>query len=705
MSRRNVRRGAGAMNRLSRIDVLLLSIVALGAWFSAYYATRGSEWVVMTDELQQLKLAASAADSLSPLPQLHGEHVSGLNQLYPLLIAPFVALVHMPAAINAIHALNGLLIALAAWPAHRLTFDVTRSRLAAYLVAALAAFVPWTVVSTTLTTPVLAYPLVVWAVLLMERALVAPTPRREGAALAVLALGVLARTQLLALVAAYPVAVVAHELGFRRTRPRLREHVVLFTATVSGLVVLAGVAAFGRASSLLGTYSVTAQGDLLPTGVWSSAVRHLLNIAVPAAMLPLALAIGWTAITLRAPRDKEQHAYACLLLVIVPLVAVQVASFDLRFTPGGFPQSRYLFFLVPLLLVASAACLLEGRRAAAPVAIGGAVVATMIGLGEFGGPAIYWASPSSALQLEYARLLPGSLDTSMRVLTILLTLAAVALLLWAPGRASLAAVLGTLLVLFAIEAHYLFVEYALPLTQRPLVAGVPRPDWIDAALPRGSSAALVTADYPSPEYWWDVEYWNKRVDRAYSLDGATTHTPFPHRDWTLDRRTGLIHGSAPPKFAVFARDDVRFRPQAAPVLAQTKSFELRRLPLRVRADWATSGLTADGWTHGRARIHVYSHAGATAKRRQVTVKLASLGGISRSTAYRIIASGRKVAHGNVAPRNTTTVRFSLCISPTESEVAQLDVLSRSRIVDGRIVGLRVDAIDTSALSQPCRDRE
>ena len=156
------------MNRLSRLDVLLLSIVTLGAWFSAYYATRGSEWVVMTDELQQLKLGTSVADSLSPLPQLHGEHVSALSQLYPLLIAPFVALLRMPAAIDAIHVLNGLLIALAAWPAHRLTLDVTRSRLAAYLVAALTTFMPWTVFSTTLTTPVLAYPIVVWAVLLLS---------------------------------------------------------------------------------------------------------------------------------------------------------------------------------------------------------------------------------------------------------------------------------------------------------------------------------------------------------------------------------------------------------------------------------------------------------------------------------------------------------------------------------------------------------
>ncbi len=705
MSRRNVRRGTGAFDRLSQLDVLLLGIVILGAWFSAYYATRGSEWVVMTDELQQVKLGTSAAGSLSPVPELHGEHVSSLSQLYPLLIAPFFALLRMPAAIDAIHALNGLLIALAAWPAHRLTYDVTRSRLAAYLVAALTAFVPWTVLSTTLTTPVIAYPIVVWAVLLMERALVAPTPRREGAALAVLALAGLARTQLVVLLAAYPLSVVLHELGFRRARPQLREHPALIVACVFGLLALAAAAAFGRASSLLGSYSITARGDLLPAGVWSSAVRHLLNIAVPTAMLPLALAAGWTATALRDALHKVQHSYACLLLVIAPLMTLQVASFDLRFTPGGFPQGRYLFFIVPLLLVASAACLLEGRRTALPVAVAGAVVAGTIGLGKLGGPVIYWASPSSALQSAYARLLPGSLETSMRVLTVALTLVAVALLVWAPPRASVATVLGALLVLFGFEARYIFVDYALPLTTRTPVTIASRADWIDAAVPRGASVTLITADYPGSDSWWDVEYWNERVDQAYSLDGATTHTPFPHGSWTLQRRTGLVHGSASPRYAVFAHSDVRFRPQAAPVLASTKTFELRRLPERVRADWATSGLTADGWTRGAARILVYPPSGTTARRREVTVHLASLGGIFRPRPYRILAGGKQVAHGEVAPRSTLAVQFSLCSSPTRPAVALLDVRTRSRIVDGRIVGLRVEGVNTSALARPCPVRQ
>ena len=42
----------------------------------------------MTDELLYERLAISIANTHSPLPHVHGEAVSNINQLYPLLIAP-----------------------------------------------------------------------------------------------------------------------------------------------------------------------------------------------------------------------------------------------------------------------------------------------------------------------------------------------------------------------------------------------------------------------------------------------------------------------------------------------------------------------------------------------------------------------------------------------------------------------------------------
>ena len=700
MPSRNVRGGSHIVDWLARLDLLLIVIVTAGAAFSGYYATRGSEWVVMTDELQQVKLAASIADSLSPVPRLHGEHVSALSQLYPLLIAPFVALLRMPAAIDAIHVLNGLLIAVAAWPAYRLTLDVTRSRLAAYLVAALTAFLPWTVLATTLTTPVVAYPVTVWAVLLLHRAIVAPTPGHEAAALGGLALAFLARTQLLMLAPAYPLAVVLHEVGFRHRLRSLREHRVLAGATAAGFVTVVGAALLGRAGSLLGNYSVTASGDLLPAGVWTAAVQHVLNVSVPTAMLPVVLAAGWTALTLYAPPRPESHAYACLLVLLVPLAALQVASFDLRFTPGGYVQGRYLFFVIPLLLVAAAACLGEGRRTVVPVAIAGIVLSAAIGVAHFDAAAIFWASPSSALQPAFARVLPGSLETSMRTLTAVLTVGAIALLLRARPVVSLGAVLGALLMLFVVEGRYLFVHEALPLTKRHFEAPSRRPDWIDAALPRGTSVALVPSAHVVAEMWWDIEYWNERVDHAYSLDGATTYTPFPNDAITLDRATGAIAGLNS-RHIVLARGESRFGLRAARLVASTKLFRLLDLPRGARADWTTTGLTADGWTQGPARLRLYPRSTRGPRRRAVTVRLASIGGISRPTEYEVNAGGHSLARGLVRPNSSRAVRISVCVPANSAAEATLTVRPRSRIVDGRIVGLRVEQIETAAQERPC----
>jgi hypothetical protein len=114
------------MNRLSRLDVLLLSIVTLGAWFSAYYATRGSEWVVMTDELLYERLAISIAKLGSPLPHIHGELIANVNQLYPLLLAPLFHDRLVPPALHDAHVLNAFVMSSVCLPTFLLARDVTR---------------------------------------------------------------------------------------------------------------------------------------------------------------------------------------------------------------------------------------------------------------------------------------------------------------------------------------------------------------------------------------------------------------------------------------------------------------------------------------------------------------------------------------------------------------------------------------------------
>src|SRR4051794_26217051 len=118
---------------LERRPALVVAAVFAGAALvTAYYASRVSEWLVMTDELQYVKVGLGIAGTGSPVPPLRGEYYAAYNVLYPALLAPLLGLLDMPAAFRAAHVLNGILMASTAVPAYLLARAVRIDRLAAY---------------------------------------------------------------------------------------------------------------------------------------------------------------------------------------------------------------------------------------------------------------------------------------------------------------------------------------------------------------------------------------------------------------------------------------------------------------------------------------------------------------------------------------------------------------------------------------------
>ncbi len=105
------------------------------------------------------------------------------------------------------------------------------------------------------------------------------------------------------------------------------------------------------------------------------------------------------------------------------------------------------------------------------------------------------------------------------------------------------------------------------------VKQAPQLSWIDAAVEDGSVAMFAYPFgqewYPSAVAWWDVEFWNARVDRAYRLDGYITYTPdsFPTPSVRVDPRTGLFVGAGTPDFIVRTPLDARFGPAGTAVAA------------------------------------------------------------------------------------------------------------------------------------------
>jgi hypothetical protein len=570
----------------------VLGIVLAAGLLAVQYASQAREWAVMTDELQTSKLATSIAQTLSPVPQIHGEYYGALNQLYPLFLAPLYGGLSTPAAFDGAHLLNAFLLASSAWPAYLLGRAVTASRAGGIFAAALTAFVPWLVLSSTLLTENTAYPAFVWGVLLAYRALAEPTTGRDAAALAGLVLVYLARTQLFVLALALPVAVLWCELGLRRAVARHRLLAVAYAGAGVGAI---GLAATDSLARVLGNYGGTVQGNPLPAAVWREAAKHLDSAVVGTGVAPFLLAAAWSVAAGIAPARRESRAFGALFLTLVPLVTLEAASFDLRFTPGRFVQDRYVCYLAPLFAVGAAASLVDreprGRRAALVLAAG-AVFVGLASLASYDQPVVFWASPAAAFQHTLgsaAGAIGLSLEAFVRFGGLLVAVVLAAALWRLPRRATLA-VLGVALSIFgAFEARDVFDRYAVPATARPLRLEDVRRDWIDAAVPAGASVALVASQRLRAEYWWDAEFWNKAVGRALAPAGRPVYTPFSTGILTFDPVTGRIRGPEPTDLLVLDRGETRFGFAGTTQLAAAGPLVLVRAARPYRAAWLVSG--------------------------------------------------------------------------------------------------------------------
>jgi hypothetical protein len=687
---------------------IVAACVGVAGSFAAYYSSRVVTWAVMTDELQTTKLATSIAQSGSPVPQIHGTYYGALSQLYPLLIAPFYALFTAPAAATAAHILNPLLVASAAWPAYLLAESLTRSRVAATVAALLTAFTPWLVLTSTLLTENAAYPAFVWAVFLCQRALAEPSERRDILALAGLLLAFLARTQLLVLAIALPFALIGHELTFQRESLRrvFRQHRVLLIAYGVGALVAAALAAVGSLGAVVGNYSVPFKGDLLPGGFWHSVAVHFDYVVVGGAIVPFLLAVSWTVAALVRPEDRGEHAYAWLLLILVPLLTFEVSSFDLRFTPHQFSQDRYLFYLAPLFAVAAGAALVRRGQPLLRVAVvfaGAVAFASCAGLSSYHDqPIIFWASPAAAFHpaiVEAAGWAHLGAEWFVRALVVVAAVVAAALVVSRRQAAVLAVAFG-LAAVGAFEAGYVFERFAEPaLTEvRP---HLDRRDWIDASTPSGSSVELVPSPLESVTYWWEAEFWNKKVDETLRLGKDRTFTPFPADQGRIDSYRGRLVGVRG-DFLVVAQDDPRFRLVTTHVQrADVTPLRLVRPTPDYRLEWSTRGVSADAWTlPGReARVRFYGDGRPT--KRSLVVVLSAARQAAKPIGF-VLASSKGIRRGSVDPGGARPpVALPVCVPAQGYTDVIMRTTGSAHVPDGRVLALHLDRIDAAAVGS-CR---
>jgi hypothetical protein len=588
---------------------------------------------VMTDELLYERLAISIANLGSPLPHIHGQLIGNVNQLYPLLLSPLFHDRLVPAGLHDAHILNALVMTSACLPTFLLARTVMRDRRVPYVVAALSVVVPWLPLASMLMTEVVAYPVFLWTVLAIYRATVSARPQNDVVMVIALAVATLARTQFLVLLVVVPIAIYVHELAFAQARSRLsragaagRNVVRAHRPLAIAYAVLVGAAllllAVGRLSSALGTYSVTAQGNLVPSGMGRSLLEHLAPLGLALGILPFLLGLAWLFTTVVRPRAREQHAFAAIALVTLAALLLEVTSYDLRFGQGRL-HDRYLFYVLPLVLISFAAALQsESRPRWSLVAPAG-----LLALAFAFVPVVRYEKynvDSPVAVLNDALLdAGGSVDGARALLEIALVILILLLVLgtvWL-GRAELA-----LIVLLFATASTTAVT-ALAFNRLLTVDGTSgRPltldqgvvfDWIDRKLGPGAKVTMVP--YPilygnyweNVAYWWNVEFWNASVQRAAVYETAFTGTPetFPTNQLTFDRTTGRANLS-PSRYVVQGVSETRFR-LAGDELGQDRGVALIATVRPWRAEWLAFDLYRDGWTVPKAvaKIRVFSAPG------------------------------------------------------------------------------------------------
>jgi hypothetical protein len=702
--------------------LIVLGLVLAAGGFAGLFAARATSWAVMTDELQVARLATSIAQTLSPIPEIHGVYYGALSQLYPLLLAPLFGLFDAPTAATASHVLNTVLLPSAGVPAFLLARTITGSRAAGYAAAALTVLTPWLVLTTTLLTENAAYPAFVWAVFLFHRTLAVPSIRNDVLAIAGLLIAFLARTQLLALAVVLPVALVLHEFCFALVRRGGRAHPRggwravkgavaahrLLVVTYGLAVVAAGVFAFGGSlDAVVGNYAVPFNGDLLPPGLWSSAAAHLDQVVIGSGVLPFLLALAWALATFARPEQKAAHAFACLFVLLVPLLTIEVTSFDLRFTPGGFIQDRYLFYLVPLFAAGSAAMLVQRSHLALRVALLSGVTALfawLVGLAVYDDDTIsFWASPAAAFHpaLDSAGNWLGlSVTSLLRIIAVLAMVAAAALLTWT--RRAVAVVAITAAAFGVFEAAYVFDRFAEPaMIRQTKLAGVPR-NWIDRSIPGDASVALVPSPHDSPDYWWEAEYWNKKANRVLRVERGPTFSPFPAQPVSIDFEAGLLRGPEPSRFLVVSPSETRFRLLASTVF-DAGALKLVQAGRPYRLEWATKGMTADGWKRPDAPATLRFFGDGRAGERTVEVTMSSSAHAKEPLEFSL-SSGSRVAAGSVDPGGARPpVSIRLCVPADDYADLVLRTTGSAQIPDGRVVAVHVDRV-SARLDGPCARR-
>ena len=455
----------------------------------------------------------------------------GFGPVYPALVAP----VHLLApddlsAYQWVRFWNAVLFSLAAIPAYLLARRLL-PRGWSLACAALAVLAPSALYTGFVMTEGAAYAACTLAVFAISRCLERPTADAQFLALAALLLAAGVRLQLAVLGVAFIVALAVRALVSRGLRlPSRRDLVGLWPLLLllgGGAVALAVRAALGN--PLAGYGDLWRSYDVVEVGRWTW--RSLAGLGLYLALVPLVVAPATLAALAREGRrgSRPAAAFVSLFVSVNAVLLLVVGAFSSTEFGIGFLHDRYLFYVVPLWVVATAVWA-ERRVPVGPV---GLLAGALLVLAPLATLPTYLLNGDGGRRFDaIAAGLPSEvaardgLQEPRRWWLVVAGVIAVVVVV-SLTRLPRWLVLVPVAVVFALDAGLawdLRIEAARNVTFAPMDASTV--SWVDRAVPDGARVATLTRGVPveTRDALRLTEFFNGSVGAAYSLEGGYAPT-------------------------------------------------------------------------------------------------------------------------------------------------------------------------------------
>ncbi len=357
----------------------------------------------------------------------------------------------------------------------------------------------------------------------------------------------------------------------------------------------------------------------------------------------------------------------------------QATTFDLSL-PGPFVHDRFMFPLVPLILVGVICALSESRRPRWSLVVPAALIALGFAFGKI--PVEEWGvfptlnpdTPASAFYTPLVRM--AHTLHAARILLVSATAWFAVMFVFGDvllrRRYVTGLVVAFLLVAFPALTVYTFVHLFRTngLSGRPVTQSEKGVfDWIDGAV--GTTASVSMIPYPTSSKWFvservwrDYEWWNKSVDRDvdYGAGGSFEYTGswFPKLDIHFNPATGRSDVS-PSRYVLAAVQESRFH-IAGKAKVVRPDVILTEANEPWRADWLSFGLYDDGWTKPGVTVRVRVFA-APGQRGPVTRFVTFQAQPPAPIAERpfMVSSNLETRHADSSNTHTTFVAVRVCV--------------------------------------------